>query len=247
MPHGTLPISRKAAYPTKNDVSSSDESPRSDDNSEFPKPGSQRMIMGLKARPELNGQIGLIQNAHPAKGRVELRLISGEIVLVKPENLLAKGALRTMFQKQMLMEDSAPSPPSQPIPEISPQPISPPPNVVESAAGPSGIQSQPSQSSPSASQLPTDSSSLTPAASLQEPSRPEPLPKRRPSQTFPKPSPEFYDSKKFVSTTKHSVMSSKRFLFFFAIFSLIILMRFLSKQNQHVHVEFKRELLTTPL
>jgi len=240
------PISRKAAYPTNKDISSSDESPRSDDNSEFPKSGSQRMIMGLKTNPELNGQIGLIQKAHPEKGRVELRLLSGETVLVKPANLLAKGALRQMFQKSM--EESAPSPPSQPIPEMSPQPISPPPNVIESSAGPSGIHSQPSQSSPSASQPLSESSSLTPAASLQEPSRSEPLPRRRPSQSFPKPHPEFYEDKKFVSTTKNSVFtSSNYFVFFFAIFSSMILMCFFLKRKQHIYVEFKRELLATPL
>ena len=177
-----------------------------------------------------------------------LRSIYFEIVLVKPANLLAKGALRRMFQKSTSMEESAPSPPSQPIPEMSPQPISPPPNVIESAAGPSGIHSQPSPSSPSASQPLSESSSLTPAASLQEPSRSEPLPRRRPSQSFPKPSPEFYDSKKFVSTTKNSVFTtSNYFVFFFAIFSSVILMYFFLKRKQHIYIEFKRELLTTPL
>jgi len=241
-PQGTFPTSRKAAYPSSKDISSSDESPRSDDNSEFPRPGSQRMIMGLKGRAELNGKIGLVQEAHPEKGRVELRLPNGEVVLVKPENLIAKGALRAMFAKQTQMQDPGPSPPANPLPPTSPQPFSPPPNIQ-----PDGIQSQQSQSNPSATQFSPDSSAVTQAAPLQEPMPSEPLPRRRPSQPFPKPSPEFYESKKFVSSTKDSAIFSTNIIFIFVVFSLCFLLHLVSKRKEQIYIEFRHELLKTPL
>ena len=46
-------------------------------------------VVGLKGRPELNGQKGTIGDFNEAKGRYPVRLESGEAVLIEMMNLLA--------------------------------------------------------------------------------------------------------------------------------------------------------------
>ena len=56
-------------------------------------------VVGLKGRPELNGKAGMIGEFNEAKGRYQLRLDSGEALLIKAVNLLSIG-------------DESPPPPS---------------------------------------------------------------------------------------------------------------------------------------
>ena len=49
------------------------------------------MIVGIKARPELNGNVGTIDKFDEAKGRFPVHLTSGEAVLIKTVNLISVG------------------------------------------------------------------------------------------------------------------------------------------------------------
>ena len=49
------------------------------------------VLQGLVARPELNGQAGVIGEYNEAKGRYPVHLESGESVLIKMMNLVAIG------------------------------------------------------------------------------------------------------------------------------------------------------------
>ena len=48
-------------------------------------------VVGIKGRPELNGQTGTIGTFDEAKGRYPVHLESGESVLIKMMNLVAIG------------------------------------------------------------------------------------------------------------------------------------------------------------
>ena len=48
-------------------------------------------VVGIKGRPELNGQAGVIGEFNEAKGRYPVHLESGESVLIKMMNLVAIG------------------------------------------------------------------------------------------------------------------------------------------------------------
>ena len=48
-------------------------------------------VVGLKGRPELNGQDGTIGELYGAKGRFPVSLEGGESVLIKMMNLVAIG------------------------------------------------------------------------------------------------------------------------------------------------------------
>ena len=51
----------------------------------------QVQVVGLKGRPELNGQPGVIGDFDEAKGRYPVSLGNGESVLIKMMNLVAIG------------------------------------------------------------------------------------------------------------------------------------------------------------
>ena len=48
-------------------------------------------VVGIKGRPELNGQAGVIGEFNEAKGRYPVHLEGGESVLIKMMNLVAIG------------------------------------------------------------------------------------------------------------------------------------------------------------
>jgi len=64
---------------------------------EFSAIGTEMMIMGLVEMKEFNGKRGIVDGIDEEKGRVVLKLSSGEKIRVKPENLISRGALRQFF------------------------------------------------------------------------------------------------------------------------------------------------------
>ena len=56
-----------------------------------PRSSGSVQVVGLKGRPELNGQAGVIGEFNEVKGRYPVRLESGEAVLIKMMNLVAIG------------------------------------------------------------------------------------------------------------------------------------------------------------
>ena len=49
--------------------------------------GTWLQLAGLQQKPELNGQCGAVQSFNRADGRYEIRLGSGDVVRIKPQNV----------------------------------------------------------------------------------------------------------------------------------------------------------------
>ena len=55
-------------------------------------PGLEVRLQGLKMKPEMNGQEGVLLMFDEAKGRWQIKLNSGKVLEVKPENLQEKNS-----------------------------------------------------------------------------------------------------------------------------------------------------------
>ena len=55
-------------------------------------PGLEVRLQGLKMKPEMNGQVGVLLMFDEAKGRWQVKLNSGKVLEVKPENLQEKNS-----------------------------------------------------------------------------------------------------------------------------------------------------------
>lgn len=84
------------------------EIPEDDAQLTYPDIGSQQVIRGLNSRPELNGALGTIVKILPQKKRVSIRIEDGdnkgELVNVRPKNLITQDDLRMFLHTQALDE-----------------------------------------------------------------------------------------------------------------------------------------------
>ena len=55
-------------------------------------PGLEVRLQGLKMKPEMNGQEGVLLMFDEVKGRWQMKLNSGKVLEVKPENLQEKNS-----------------------------------------------------------------------------------------------------------------------------------------------------------
>ena len=53
-------------------------------------PGLEVRLQGLKMKPEMNGQVGVLLMFDEAKGRWQVKFNSGKVLEAKPENLREK-------------------------------------------------------------------------------------------------------------------------------------------------------------